>query len=338
MTSKSSTGRIKATIILLTYNQEKTVGRAMESLLRQTCGYSFEILVADDGSTDGTRAICEKYAVRYPDRIRILPESRNRGIVDNYFDAVLSANGEYIADCAGDDEWLDAYRLEKQIRTLEENPRVMAVSSNVETFYPATNEKRITPGCMMTEEETAKKNYFTGESVLKALFNHTDSLPYVLSSALYRRAPVVRLLEENPDVIRCHDGGVEDVPVIAALAAAGDVMYLPLKGYRYYVDGESASNNHPFDREYMMTADVTGMTLRLADHYGVSRKEMKRFLGAKLPYMAAQVRHADDPALADDLKRRLREWHVGMPIRGLLHLWILGIKKIFGGNHKVEKS
>ncbi|MDE7510288.1 MAG: glycosyltransferase, partial [Muribaculaceae bacterium] len=221
--------RVKATVILLCYNQEKTVRRAMDSLLRQTCGYTFEILVADDGSTDATRDICSEYSVKYPERVRMLPRVPNKGIVSNYFDAVEAARGEYVADCAGDDEWIDASRMEKQIRALDENPCVMVVSSKVETYDTFTREKRTLSGCMMSEDDTAKKNYFSGESVMKALFNHTDSLPYVLSSALYRKAPVMRILREKPDILRCHDGGVEDVPLIAALAAAGDVLYLPLK-------------------------------------------------------------------------------------------------------------
>lgn len=321
--------RVKATVILLCYNQEKTVRRAMESLLRQTCGYPFEILVADDGSTDATREICSEYSVKYPEKVRMLPRVPNKGIVSNYFDAVEASRGEYVADCAGDDEWLDASRLEKQIRALDENPRVMAVSSKVETYDTLTREKRVLSGCMMSEGDTAKKNYFSGESVMKALFNHTDSLPYVLSSALYRKAPVMRILREKPDILRCHDGGVEDVPLIAALAAAGDLLYLPLKGYRYYVDGESASNNLSFEKEYTFTANVTGMTLRLARYYGIGRKDMRRFLAAKIPYMAAQARHAKRQDLGRDMRRRSREWGVRLPARALVHLWLLSLTGLF---------
>lgn len=88
-----------ATVILLCYKQESTIRRAIESVLRQRCRYSYEILVADDASPDATRRICEEYATRYPETVRMLPPAPNKGLVDNYFDAVLASRGKYVADC-----------------------------------------------------------------------------------------------------------------------------------------------------------------------------------------------------------------------------------------------
>lgn len=57
----------KASILIITYNQEDSIGRAIESVLAQDCPYSYEIVIGDDASTDGTRAICEDYSIRYPE-------------------------------------------------------------------------------------------------------------------------------------------------------------------------------------------------------------------------------------------------------------------------------
>ena len=64
------------------YNGENFLARALESLLAQTFG-DFEIILSDNGSTDGTEAICREYAARDA-RIRYVRESRNRGVFWNF--------------------------------------------------------------------------------------------------------------------------------------------------------------------------------------------------------------------------------------------------------------
>lgn len=76
-------------VIILTYNQQHTIAQAIESVLAQdTSEYRVEIVIGDDGSTDATREICSGYAARYPERIRLMPEAPNKGVVRNYFDTL----------------------------------------------------------------------------------------------------------------------------------------------------------------------------------------------------------------------------------------------------------
>lgn len=55
----------KISVILLTYNSSDTLREALDSVLRQKCGYDFEIVAGDDGSTDGTQSILQEYAARH---------------------------------------------------------------------------------------------------------------------------------------------------------------------------------------------------------------------------------------------------------------------------------
>lgn len=308
------------TVILLCYNQELTVGRAIESVLRQRCDFGFEVLVADDASTDNTRSIAEEYVRKFPDRVRLMPRHANKGIVDNYFDAVMAARGKYIGDCAGDDEWLGESRLSMQAATLKEHPDVAAVCTEVECVNADRGRCSIMRGSLFASAPEGEMIKVAGREVTKEVLNHTDALPYVLSGALYRRDPVMKLLEEDPEILRCHDGGVEDVPLIAALGEAGDLMYLPIRGYRYYIDGESASNNLSFRKEYLFTARVASMVRRLGKHYRLEVEDQLRYFNTKFPYMAAQVRHAGDRELLKDIEKRLKEWGLKMPLRGRIHL------------------
>ncbi|MDE6011068.1 MAG: glycosyltransferase family 2 protein [Muribaculaceae bacterium] len=314
---------MKATVIILAYKQEKTIARTIESVLRQECEYPFEILVADDGSPDATRTVAAQYARRYPDKIRLMPKMPNKGIVDNYFDAVEAARGEYLGDCAGDDEWLDPHRLHKQIEALDANPDASAVCCDVESYDVMTGQTGLMRGSLFSEASATEPVKISGRDVLLGALNHTSRLPFVLSGAIYRRAPIAELLTHHPELLRCHDGGVEDVPLIAALGRAGDVIHLPFNGYRYYIDGESLSNNLSFEKEYQFGARVARMVRRLGIAYGLSARDQSAFFNDKIPYLAAQARHARRSDMSDDLRQLVKEWGLPMPFRARVHLWLL---------------
>lgn len=316
----------KATIIILTYNQEKTISRAIDSVLRQNCDCGYEILIADDGSSDGTRRICEDYSIKYPGIIRLMPKVPNKGIVDNYFDALLEARGEYVGDCAGDDEWLDTGRLQRQIKALDKDTSLSTVCCDVEACNAKEGKVEKLRGSLFVAAPKDMPVRVDGKEVLREVLNHTNALPFVLSGALYRRKPMVMLLKECPEILRCHDGGVEDVPLIAALGAVGDVEHLPILGYRYYIDGESVSNNLSYEKEYRFVARIVKMVRRLGKIYGLTPKDQKRFFNAKFPYLAAQAHHAGEVKLGEDLLCLQKEWNLPMPLRGKLHLWLLKMK------------
>lgn len=107
-------------IIVLTYNQERTIGRTLDSILRQQTKYSYEIIIGEDASPDdNTRILCEEYVNRYPSIIHLLPSAPNKGVLRNYMDCMAVARGKYIAGCAGDDWWHDPEKLELQLEFME---------------------------------------------------------------------------------------------------------------------------------------------------------------------------------------------------------------------------
>jgi len=108
-------------VIIPTYNRREYVQEAIDSVLAQTYPH-YEIIVVDDGSTDGTGDVLK---AKYGDRIRYVWQenqgesaARNRGIE--------MARGEYIAFLDSDDLWMPE-KLEKQVAFLEAHPDVGAV-------------------------------------------------------------------------------------------------------------------------------------------------------------------------------------------------------------------
>ena len=114
--------RPKASILCVTYNHAPYIRQAIDSFLMQETNFSYEIIIADDCSTDGTSAICAEYAEKYPDLVRYLPSEKNVGGVENERRAIEAAQGEYIAVCEGDDYWLDNQKLQKQVEFMDAHP------------------------------------------------------------------------------------------------------------------------------------------------------------------------------------------------------------------------
>ncbi len=115
----------EVSVSVVTYNQAGLIGRALDSILEQRVTFTFEIVVDDDGSTDGTRAILEEYQQRHPDKFRLLlynhrlpgtPGRRNNMLNP------MACRGKYTALLDGDDHWIDPDKLQAQYTVMEGDP------------------------------------------------------------------------------------------------------------------------------------------------------------------------------------------------------------------------
>ncbi len=102
-------------VIIPTYNREKTISRALESVQKQTYK-DMEIIIVDDCSTDNTREVIEDYK---DDCIRYIRHDVNKGACAARNTGIEVARGEYIAFQDSDDEWFPQ-KLETQMKKLEE--------------------------------------------------------------------------------------------------------------------------------------------------------------------------------------------------------------------------
>ncbi|MFC5711440.1 glycosyltransferase [Thalassorhabdus alkalitolerans] len=112
-------------ISCITYNHEKYIREALDSLLMQETSFEYEILVHDDASTDRTQEIIRDYQKKHPDIIKPYFQKVNQyskgirriGIKFN----LPRAQGKYLAICEGDDFWNDPFKLQKQVDYMENN-------------------------------------------------------------------------------------------------------------------------------------------------------------------------------------------------------------------------
>lgn len=116
-------------VAMATYNGEKFILDQLHSLARQT-HTPLELVVSDDGSTDGTLALVEAFAKTAPFAIRVLPSHKRLGFADNFLHAAEQCRGDLIAFCDQDDEWLP----EKLARSAER----IAADGSLLAIHPLT--------------------------------------------------------------------------------------------------------------------------------------------------------------------------------------------------------
>ena len=139
----------QVSVLVITYNHGRYIAQAIESIVTQQTDFGFELVIGEDFSTDNTRQICEQYASRYPNIIKLLPSDKNYGPMGNYLRTLKECSGKYIALLEGDDYWCDPQKLQRQFDFLSNNPDFticftavdivdeMNLNRNDEHFFPA---------------------------------------------------------------------------------------------------------------------------------------------------------------------------------------------------------
>ncbi|MDO6758741.1 glycosyltransferase [Tamlana sp. 2_MG-2023] len=221
---------VTVSVCIQTYQHKEYIQECLDSILIQKTNFDFEILLGDDASIDGTRKICELYAKKFPDKIRLFLHHRENNIKINnqptgrfiFLYNLYAAQGKYIALCEGDDYWTDPLKLQKQVDFLEANEAFVGVFHN--TSYI---DERV-PNYMPKPWRTYNKDVFTAEDTIRktSLF-HTSSYFFrnlnidyknlankrITSGDMYLLGLIskygkLKLLNEFMSVYRKNEGGV----------------------------------------------------------------------------------------------------------------------------------
>jgi glycosyltransferase involved in cell wall biosynthesis len=108
----------KVSVCVITYNHARYLATCLQSILDQQTDFTFEVIVGDDCSSDGTQEILRNFAARYPKIIKPIFQLVNTGGGPNFVDVHKSARGKYIAHVDGDDYALPG-KLQKQVEYLD---------------------------------------------------------------------------------------------------------------------------------------------------------------------------------------------------------------------------
>ena len=126
---------IDVSVCVFTYNYDKFLAQALDSILAQQGPLAVEIVIGDDHSTDNTRAVASEYAEKYPGKFILSFNEKNIGGTRNWIGTMNKCRGRYIALLDGDDYFTDPLKLQKQYDALEKNPDFMLSFHSVEEKY-----------------------------------------------------------------------------------------------------------------------------------------------------------------------------------------------------------
>lgn len=200
----------RVSVCMATYNHEKVIAQAIESVMMQETSFEYELIIGEDCSTDGTRGIVANYQQRYPDRIRAFLRERNLGAAENWMQALAASRGEYVADLDGDDYWTDPLKLQRQADYLDSHPECSMCFHNVQVKQDGSNE--LSPPVYGEE--------------MRSFYELADLIPkniIIPCTVVFRKDALVIPL---PDWVARMPMG--DWPICLLLAQRGRLGYLPM--------------------------------------------------------------------------------------------------------------
>jgi len=211
---------MKLSALIITYNQEKSVAAAVESALMQTVDFDFEVVVAEDHSTDGTREVVQELERRHPEKVRAICRDKNLGANANFIEALSVCRGEYVATLEGDDLWTHPRKLQRQADFLDAHPECSMCCHAVNYVH----------------EDGSQPPHRVPEGEYKQLSNLQEMLTSVgchTCSYMFRRL----LLSSPPDWLRTL--WIGDWPIRMLLAEQGYMGYIDevMAEYRIHPGG-----------------------------------------------------------------------------------------------------
>jgi glycosyltransferase involved in cell wall biosynthesis len=173
---------LKLSILIVTYNHERFITKALDSLLNQNFDCSVEVIIADDGSSDNTLAIIKDYEGK-DSRFKYgyLDKTKNLGITKNYQRGFAACSGEYVAVLEGDDYWISPFKLRKQADFLDEHLECDLCSVNYFVFEE--DQSDIFPRTLIS----------SGYRLITARDLIEDNLVGNFSTCMYRKSAINKL-------------------------------------------------------------------------------------------------------------------------------------------------
>jgi glycosyltransferase involved in cell wall biosynthesis len=248
-------------VLLLTYNHEKHITEAINSLLAQKTDFNFEILIGDDCSTDGTAKKVKQFANEYPEKIKIVSSETNVGPLRNEKRLFETATGKYIAFLEGDDYWTDCLKLQKQVDFLENNPEYGLVHGDVNHLEESSQE--------LTKAYNKTNNIIIPQG---EIFNHLIIPSHIIKTmtVCFRK----EIIENNFDYNLAINRGwqLTDLPLWLEISKNSKIHYFNEIFATYRLLPESASRSNVIDKKYNFNLSVFDVFDYYVEKYNCSKE------------------------------------------------------------------
>lgn len=206
------------TILVITYNHENYISKALDSILSQKTKYRYKIHIFDDCSSDRTKEVIRKYEKQYS-QIKCEIAEQNQGAQSNIWRAFESVDTKYFILLEGDDYWCDNRKLELQIEALEKHPECSFCGHNTYLISLDETSREYTEGAVCCTQEFLK---------YKTILEYKDFVPVTNGGYIpYVSARLIRTEAIQLEQIRYKESVLFDFT---------QFYYLLLQGKYYYID------------------------------------------------------------------------------------------------------
>lgn len=245
---------ILLSVNMITYNHEKYIAQALDSVLMQKVDFKYEIVVGEDCSTDRTRAILLEYQEKYPHIFNLILHEKNVGAAKNVQAVDQACRGEYIAALEGDDYWTDPYKLQTQVDEMRKYPDChMSFHPALEIWEDKSRESEIA-------HRPAKGNrVFTPHEIIRGGGGLCPT-----ASLVFKRD----VLENLPQWFYEAPAGDYFTQIFGSLHGGALYIDRPMSAYRRNVPGSWSAANTDMDRHEQFLKSTL-----------VSYDNLERFLG-----------------------------------------------------------
>lgn len=225
---------VKFSILVPVYNVEKYLEQCVESLLSQTYEDDYEIILVDDGSTDSSGIICDGYAERFPEKIKVV-HKENGGHTSARLEAIKNAIGDYCIFCDSDD-YIDNNLLEVIGNTINKYTNLDMV---IYSFKYSNNGNISYRKNQLADIETVYE-----KADKEVLYNALIAGP-VITSLCTKAVKTEILKRDNTDYTPYYKYTMaEDLFMsIYLISEAQKIVYINKPLYNYRIDNESVSRS-----------------------------------------------------------------------------------------------
>lgn len=169
---------MKFSVIIPVYNVHAYLQRCVESVQQQTYK-ALEIILVDDGSTDGSGLLCDELVMQ-DSRIQVIHKA-NGGLSDARNAGLHAATGDYVLFLDSDDVWLLAEGLERINEALEKNPTDLLLFKRV-NLYPVKSDTLSVADCRRSREYDYEKQFISTHSVEEVFTNLVRTQRFCMSA------------------------------------------------------------------------------------------------------------------------------------------------------------
>lgn len=297
--------KVYISIVCTTYNHSAYINKTLESFIRQTSSYRFEIIVHDDASPDNTPDIIRAWAERYPKLIKPILQTQNQKSLGNSSMMIASsaASGDYIALCEGDDYWIDDRKIEKQCSLMVNDNAISLVHTDCNLLFNQTG---------LVEKSTVPRRVNGTKELLFANGIHTCTV-------MIKTKVILDFIEKHSHSFS--EWRMMDYPMWLFASICGDLVKLEDSTAVYRILTESAS--HSLDEKKKLSFIKSSIGIRRYFSEALPKRSfMRRFISLEMLIVNQQIQDLECSGKGNaNFKSKLKRAFLYVPFDLLVRLF-----------------